>query len=298
LKSTVVWNDREGNRFVCRVLDVQSKAARTIPAPIYSIRPDGKAAVAADFRRLHDTRPGYGYAGVPDPSIELAPRDSGIWNVDLTTGKQELILSVAQVVRFGAQSEDMKSAKHWFNHLLFNSDGSRFVFLHRWKPESAKSGFRTRMITARSDGTDLYVLDSSGNTSHFIWRDPQNILAWTRPEKQPAGFYLFTDRTKQVEQIGDGVMTENGHCTYLPGNKWILNDTYPDKNRLQHVYLYHVESRRRVPLGHFHSPKEYSGEWRCDTHPRFSPDGKSVVIDSPHAGGRQLHLIDIRNIVG
>ena len=32
---------------------------------------------------------------------------------------------------------------------------------------------------------------------------------------------------------------------------------------------------------------------------RFSPDGKSVVIDSPHTGeGRQLHLIDIRGIVG
>ena len=24
-------------------------------------------------------------------------------------------------------------------------------------------------------------------------------------------------------------MTVNGHCTYLPGNKYILNDTYPIK---------------------------------------------------------------------
>lgn len=55
---------------------------------------------------------------------------------------------------------------------------------------------------------------------------------------------------------------------------------------------------KRVPLGHFPSPKEYAGEWRCDTHPRFSPDGKTVVVDSPHTGGRQLHLIDIRKIVG
>ena len=32
---------------------------------------------------------------------------------------------------------------------------------------------------------------------------------------------------------------------------------------------------------------------------RFSPDGRSVVIDSPHTGqGRQLHLIDISEIVG
>ena len=78
-----------------------------------------------------------------------------------------------------------------------------------------------------------------------------------------------------------------------------MNDTYPDSQRNQNVYLYNVESGERRPLGHFHSPDDYRGEWRCDTHPRFSPDGRKVVIDSPHGGeGRQLHLIDIGEIVG
>jgi Tol biopolymer transport system component len=63
------------------------------------------------------------------------------------------------------------------------------------------------------------------------------------------------------------------------------------------VYLYEVATGRRVPLGSFHSPKEYAGEWRCDTHPRFSPDGNWVTIDSPHGGdGRQVYLIDIRGV--
>jgi Tol biopolymer transport system component len=98
--------------------------------------------------------------------------------------------------------------------------------------------------------------------------------------------------------VAPDIMTVNGHCTYLPGNRWILNDTYPDKQRLQHPYLYNVEQARRVPLGHFLSSKAYNGEWRCDTHPRFSPDGKKVVLDSPHAGdGRQLYLIDISGIL-
>ena len=94
-------------------------------------------------------------------------------------------------------------------------------------------------------------------------------------------------------------MTRNGHCTYLPGNEWILNDTYPDKDRKQRVYLYHVATGKTVTLGRFYLPPEYTGQWRCDTHPRFSPDGQSVIIDSPHtAAGRQMHLIDISNIVG
>jgi len=95
-------------------------------------------------------------------------------------------------------------------------------------------------------------------------------------------------------------MTQNGHCSYLPGNRWILCDTYPDKQqRNQHPYLFHVADGKRYPLGHFHCPPEYAGEWRCDLHPRFSPDGKKVVIDSPHGGnGRQMYLIDISSIVG
>ncbi|MDA1265296.1 MAG: hypothetical protein O2816_09490, partial [Planctomycetota bacterium] len=139
----------------------------------------------------------------------------------------------------------------------------------------------------------------SGHTSHFIWRDGEHVAAWTRPEGKPAGFYLFRDRTTQVEPLGAGVMTLNGHLSYLPGTDWILNDTYPDREtREQHPYLYHVPTARKVPIGHFHSPPAYHGEWRCDTHPRASRDGTKIVIDSPHGGdGRQLYLIDVADLI-
>jgi len=172
------------------------------------------------------------------------------------------------------------------------------------------------MLTAKPDGSDIHIVDSYGQTSHFIWRDPSHILAWAWHPSHKNAFYLYEDGTdkarpdlavrpersrrgsRRVEVVGKDIMTKNGHCTYLPGNKWILNDTYPDKERKQTVYLYHIETGRKVPLGHFYLPPEYTGEWRCDTHPRFSPDGRSVVIDSPHAGsGRQMHLIDISTIV-
>jgi hypothetical protein len=298
--SEILWNDRQGDHYVCHIMDVKTRARRTIPHPVYSVSPDGRWAVAPDFRRVNDCRPGYGYAGIPDPyQGDLAPKESGIFRVDLVTGKQDLLVSLADIVKIPFAGGDLSKAKHWFNHLLVNTDGSRFEFLHRWRVGTTP-GFTTRMITAAPDGSDLRVIDPSGATSHFIWRDPRHILAWSRHSSHGNGFYLFEDKVGgKVEIVGLGVMTQNGHCSYLPGNQWILNDTYPDKSRNQNVYLYHVAENRRVPLGGFLSPKEYAGEWRCDTHPRFSPDGRSVVIDSPHTGqGRQLHLIDIRALVG
>jgi hypothetical protein len=296
-KTTVLWNDRDNDRYVCRILNVQSRELRTIPHPIYALSPDGKLAIAPDFRRLADVRPGYGYNGISDPNAEKsAPDDTGIFRIDLESGRQELILTVADVVRFGRALPSMKETKHWFNHLLLSPDGSRFVFLHRWK---VGTGRETRMLTAALDGSDLRVVDDNGLTSHFIWRDPKHLLAFSKQPAHGSRFYLFEDRTGgSIEAVGPDVMTQDGHCTYVPGGEWILNDTYPDAHRRQNPYLYHVKTGRKIPLGHFVSPPPYTGEWRCDTHPRVSPAGRTVVIDSP-AGetGRQLHLIDISRIV-
>lgn len=298
-KTEVLWNDRQGDRFVCHILDVKTRKKRTIPSAIYAVSPDARWAITTDFRRLNHTRPGYGYTGLPDPNKDvLLPEDAGIWRVDLQTGRQKLIISVADAARIPYTRGDWTGAKHWFNHLLISPDGSRFIFLHRWRGKAEGAGFSTRMFTADADGKNLHVPDPYGKTSHFIWRDPRHILAWAWHPSHGEKFYLYEDRTEKVEVVAPDVMTVNGHCTYLPGNRWILNDTYPDRERLQHPYLYDTRSGKRIPLGHFSSRSEYTGEWRCDNHPRFSPDGRKVVIDSPHGGGRQLYLIDISQIVG
>ncbi len=300
-RSEVLWNDRQGDRFVCHILDVKTRKKRTIPHPVYTVSSDGKTACAPDFRRVNDTRPGYGYGGLPDPHADdLAPEDSGIFRVDLETGECKLIVSLADVVKVPYERGDLSKMKHWFNHLLINTDGTRLEFLHRWQPPGKSGIHGTRMFTCNLDGSDLYVLDPHGHTSHFIWRDPTHILAWSWHPDLGNGFILYTDKTSKVELVGKGVMIQNGHNTYLPDPNWILNDTYPSRlRREQHPYLYHVPTGERFWLGHFRSPTEYRGEWRCDTHPRFSPDGKMVVVDSPHGGnGRQLHLIDVSGIVG
>lgn len=297
-RDEVIWNDRVDGQFVSHIRNVRTGKTRTLPGPVYSISPDAKWAVSPDFRRLNQMRPGYGYAGVPDPfESELAPENAGIWRMDLKTGKQKLLLSFADAVKVpNLHSPWEPTAKHWFNHLLHSPDGDRFIFLHRWRGPRQGAGFGTRMFTVNGSGKDLFVLDPHGGTSHFIWRDSTHVLAWAKHPSHGEKFYLYQDKTELVEVVGKEVMTLNGHCTYLPGNKWILNDTYPQKE-LQSLYLYEVATGRRIPLGEFRSAPPYRGEFRCDLHPRFSPDGKKIAIDSAHGGtGRQIHLVDISGV--
>ena len=293
----VLWNAREGDAFVCRVLDVDSGRSRTLPRAVYSLSPDGKTAVCAVFRRIQDMRPGYGYAGLPDPNAGvLAPDDVGIWAQDMDTGASELIVSVAQIAALPYPHGDLSAAKHYFNHLLFSPDGTRFIFLHRWR--FGDGPFHTRMLTAALDGTDVRVVDDYGKTSHFIWRDPARILAWSWHPSAESAFYLYGDGDGQVEPVGQGAMRVNGHCTYLPGGRWVLNDTYPlGEARTQELYLYDVASDRRVELGALTVPAEYTDEWRCDLHPRANRAGTQVMVDSAHAGGRQMYLLDVSEIL-
>ena len=307
--SKILWNDKDGDKFVTNIVDIKTGERREIPQTIYALSPDGKWAVTTDYRRVNDTRPGYGYAGIPDPNKDvLAPDNSGVWKVDLQTGKDTLLISIADVVAIPNPLDDFSEAKHWFNHLLVNPDGTRFIFLHRWRfPDEARTakykdvgGFGTRMLTANADGSDIRVIDPYNYTSHFIWKDREHILAWTRIPRQGDGFFMFRDSAEpEIVQVGKEKMPRNGHNTYLPApyDDWVLNDTYPDENRMQSVYLYHVPTDTRVPIAEIYSPVEYEGEWRCDLHPRSTPDGKHVIIDAPNHQGRQMYMFDISSIV-
>jgi hypothetical protein len=300
----VLWNDRHKDQFVCHILNVQTGQQRILPLPIYCVSPDGRWGFTTDFRRLNDTRPGYGYGGLADPNFDKqSPDDVGIWRVDLLTGESVLIFSLAAAAALPfsgrPDASPKQTSKHWFNHLLCNTDGSRLFFLHRWHAPGDKSAFYTRALTIAPDGSGVFVLDPWGGTSHFVWRDPEHVLAWAWHPSHQDRFYLFRDKTDQVTVVGKDTMTRNGHNTYVPGTdqQWVLNDTYPDAEMRQHPYLYHIPSDRIVPLGGFVSPQQYRGEWRCDTHPCASRDGRIVVFDSPHDGGRQVYRIDVADLL-
>lgn len=307
-RSEIIFNDREGDRYVSRVVDVFSGKTRTLPRAIYALSPDGRWAVGTEFNRIQHLRPGYGYAGIPDPFFdEKAPAPIGIYRLELKTGESRLLMSLAEAAALPHQGASVADNFHWFNHLLINTDGSRITFLHRWRKAledrqvMARTNFVTRMFTIDPDGSDRFIIDPSGFTSHFVWRDPTHLCAYTKPAGMPQAFYVLEDRTGKIEPIETEKMPVNGHQTYLPkrANAWLLNDNYaqPNGNRNQVPYLYHLPTDRRIDLGRFPAGTDYVGEWRCDLHPRASNDGNFVCIDSTHGGnGRQMYLLDLRPV--
>lgn len=292
----VIYNSVDDDRYVAIVRDVQSGKTRTLPRPIYSISRDGRQGVSLDFARVERLRPGYGYIALPEQHRDdPAPAEAGIYWMDLNSGENKLALSLEWAAQ-EKPDERFEGGLHWFNHLEFNPSGTRISFLHRWR-SAKRGGWWTRLYTSNPDGTEPRLLSDIGMVSHYDWRDDHTILAWTKTREKGMHFYLIDDRTGRHEAMGEGVLVQDGHCSWSPDRKWVLNDTYPDKKLMQTLMLYHPETDRRIDIGRFHQMPAIRGKpYRCDLHPRWNRDGTQVCIDSSHDPTRQMYVVDVGHI--
>jgi len=290
----IVYNHRAGDAFQAVVRDIRGGEVRRLPRPLYALSPDGRYGLTLNFARLARTRPGYGYEGGRDLSAGAPrPADDGVFRVDLATGDARLLLSLDQAASL-RPLDSMKDAEHWFNHIQINPDGSRFAVLHRWR--SGKS-WQTRTLTADADGANVHILADDGYFSHYDWMTRDRLLGHAG-RGGVRRYWLFTDRTDQAEPFGGSVLGPDGHCSFSPDRRWVLTDTYPDKERKRTLILYRVADGRRVDIGRFFAPPAIDGPMRCDLHPRWSRDGRQVSLDSAHEGMRQVYVLDVGPIVG
>jgi len=296
----IIFNDFQAGKYLSVIIDRYGTIKKVLPQPIYAVTKNGSRAVSLNFGRLHYGSPGYGYIAKPYIDIDnLHPEDDGLWHMDIETGKYKLIISLDQIVK-QFKRKGFENNFHYFNHLEFNPSGTRFVFLHRWFKwgrGNSKGQEFTRMFTAKPDGSDLYLLADHGMVSHFTWKDDTHLLAWAYHPLAGCSYYLFEDQTEKIEVIGHGILTEDGHPSYSPDGRWILTDTYPDALRRKTLILFDNINSKRIDLGRYFTPFAFDGPFRCDLHPRWSHDGRSICFDSVHERKRRVYVVNVSSIV-
>jgi hypothetical protein len=293
------YNDWEGDHLVSRAVSPETGEVRTIRGAIAAVSPTAPVAIGLNFARMAHCRPVVGYANDLDPaSLSHAPGDDGLWLLDLRSGESRLILSLAGVIEASGAS-DMRGMLVWFNHVLFNTDGSRILFFCRTRP--SEGHFYSSLWTVNPDGSGLQCqIPFKTRISHFAWYDERRVLISTDVLGE-MGFVQFTDGQQDYQPVGVGILPRDGHACYSPDRHWILTDTSAcrqDDMLARELFLYHPQAHAKVSLGLFHADPRFTGDIRCDLHPRWSPDGRLVTFDSVHEGTRQIYLVDVSEIVG
>ncbi|MBI4581635.1 MAG: hypothetical protein HY718_18200 [Planctomycetes bacterium] len=155
-----MFNDFRQDHYVCVQWNMGTGRTSTLPWPVYDITADGSRGVTGNFARVNDTRPGYGYACLPDPfGDQLNPRDDRLYGLDLRAGTHRLIFSLADALEVGKIRPD-PGHKAWFNHMTYNPSGTRMLAFHRWAPGAApgQAGFKSRLLTLATDGSRAVAL--------------------------------------------------------------------------------------------------------------------------------------------
>jgi hypothetical protein len=288
---SIFYNRLINGQYGSVIQDIDSKdIIQEYNAPIYSVSRDGRWGLSLNFSRLQRMRPGYGYVNFPDDTDgRSVPEDDGIWKIDMETEEKVFLFSVAEISRI-EPLESMKGAEHYFNHILFNPGGTRFMFIHLWVRDGKRYG---RMITCNIDGNEKYALINEGHTSHYTWRSDDELLVYASHADTGINYNLYRDRTSSRKVIGKSVISEDGHPSFLASGPFLLTDTYPDRLRNQKLLLYNIESNALTCVNSYFTPSQFTGEVRCDLHPRISPDEKLVCIDSAHENKRAMYVLDI-----
>ena len=150
-----------------------------------------------------------------------------------------------------------------------------------------------RILISSIDGNHVRVLNDSGHSSHYCWKDDDELLCYSTVRDKGEGYYLYDTHTGLNQIIGPDCLTEDGHPSYLPGASKLITDTYPDQYGESSLLLYACKEEKLTVLDKEFLPVKFCGETRCDLHPRVSPSGKYVCIDTVKCGQRVMKLFEI-----
>lgn len=285
----IIYNIRNDKEFFSIIYNIKDGKQKIIERPISCVYPENKTALSLNFSRLAKWRPGYGYEGGIDKyENKKWPEEDGIYFVDLKTGKYKLIIPLEKMLDF-RKEKDIKNSYGWFNHTLFNKDGTRFCFVNRWK-EKEEQSHKTRFITSDIEGEQIYDLIDSYLISHFGWKNDKEIIIWAEIDSEK-GFWILEDKSGKYKKVGENIQKEDGHCSFSQNTKFILYDTYPIEN-YRYLKIYDIGKNEEKILGKFYSLSSLTGPIRCDLHPRWE-DENIISFDSVHENYRRCYILEI-----
>ena len=287
-KYKFIYNVFEDNEYKSKIYDIKNNCFKIVDFPIYDTYKD-KFAISLNFERLDIGRGDYAYK---NKNVKINWDDNsndGLYFIDLEKNEKKLILTLQDVIKFHYK-DNMKNAKHKFNHIMISPNGEKIMFMHRWFLENGRR--LDTLLICDKNGKNLKVIADKEMISHCYWKDDENIFGYLR-ELAGDKFYIININTLEKKVIGKDIIDKygDGHPTIY--KEKVVFDTYPDKARILHLFRYDIKVNDLEELGEFFQSFDFYEETRCDLHPRFSFDGKKIFFDSVHEGKRHLYMMEL-----
>jgi len=328
LDKTHAWNPQQGTMFYWNPLapetqfffndrDVKTGKVYTVIYDIekkkrvrefrYEDTPIGNGGVAADgsawlginYGRLARLRLVTGYPEALDWSKdEIAPKNDGIFIVDIKTGEKRLLVSYNQLdEKLKEINPDLNHTGLFINHTLWNRDADRVYFFVRggWSKTMKNKGPRVNTpCSINADGTGL-ILHEQFIGGHPEWAEGNLIIgsAKVKDEEKTQQILYNIDSKKIVGQLGNSEMFPNpeGDVSLSPDGNWFVNG-YGKSGKNYYAVLRRSDGAFTRSEGI--DKGGYSGDIRIDPAPRWNRTNDAILVPGISENGtRQMFMIRI-----
>ena len=286
---TVSYNDFDGEKYVCKWFSLsKNHVVKAFDKPLQDYK-GGNYYLGVNYQRLRSYAKEYAYYCLPEMTKSEYDdyEHDGIWKVDVNTGEINLLLSIAEILKF-EHIDRFDKGKHFLNHIMMSPNGSSFIFIHRYYV----NGVRYDRLMFY-DFKQLKVLMNERIQSHYCWLDDTNVFGYGEYEGK---------RSFNAINVKTGVVTKHekltakhprdGHPTVY--EDWIVIDDYPNLSRMQPMIAYNYKTKEIKWLGEFYHDLKHKEYNRCDLHPRFSKDGSRIYLDTIYSGKRELVMLNVK----
>jgi len=328
--SQIIFNDCMNGKYVSKIFDIETMTFEILPFSIYSVSNNGLYSITNDFERSYWFRRGYSYDAIINEKKKDLDSDDGISLCNIKDKKKEKIIDIKNLLKkFPVKC--LSNATHYLEHLMFCPNGTKFVFLHRFK--ILDGGIFARLFMYDLNKKELRLLIDSGRISHFIWKSDEQLIFYgsfgskiVKLRKYPViqlffkffkYFYKFFIKDNSLiskKLTGDGyriinvvnderiiidnvINFEDGHMTF--NNRFsdgFISDTYPDdsNNNVATLFYYNIKKNKSITLLKLKSISQFDNTYlRCDLHPRFSITGSHLSLDTMNDGYRACNIYKI-----
>lgn len=98
---------------------------------------------------------------------------------------------------------------------------------------------------------------------------------------------------KLVGKYEGDILNIDGHPSFTKDGKYMITDSYPDKEQYQRLIVYNTETRKGIVVGRFFAA--FMGNpASCDLHPKLCRDNCHVAVDTAYSGKHRMALFKLR----
>jgi WD40 repeat protein len=296
----VIYNTADGDKLISESKNITTGEIRKYEYPIDAVYYNGGELLATNFcyERLNRCMPGYGYAVNDGDSLDSAPKDSGLFLVDLIKNTRKMLVSLKELAStVGREYSD--GYTHFVTHTEFSHDGNYVAFLYRAVPigQEGKDMHKTWILVYDLHNEKVITLPTQQSGSHYVWNSKNQIIASCVIDgKSCHVLYDLADPEKYKIIAGD-TLNSDGHQTFVSDDVFVT-DTYPDRRRMAKLFVVNIEDNSVKMIADVYSPKQFQTKdvnchIACDLHPRVSPSKKYISFDSPRTGKRALYIMNL-----